>query len=132
MTLSPHLITVIDTWVELLDTKVGTGKFRFGIDPLFSFLPGIGPFIPAIFTAGLAVVAIIVCAPLRVILLIAGYAVIDLLISEVPIAGIPLDALFHANAKSWELLKPYVVTDPDEVADKFPENATIIEGEVVE
>lgn len=131
MQLSPATITFIETWVELLDTKIGAGSIRVGIDPLFSFLPGVGAFIPAIFTFGLALTAIVVRAPLRVILLILGYMCIDLLISAVPFAGIPLDALFHANAKSWYLLKPYV-TISDEIDDNFPEKAVIVEGEVIE
>lgn len=130
MRLSSQTITFIETVVELLDTKIGVGRFKFGIDPLFSFLPGIGGFIPTIFTAILVVTAVRVRAPLRVILLMTGYMGIDLLVSMVPVAGIPLDALFHANAKSWALLKPFV-TDDKSIADKFKSDTVIIDGEVV-
>lgn len=130
MRLSKHIITLIETWVELLDTKVEVGRFQVGIDPLFSFLPGIGAFIPSIFTFLLVCIAIAVKAPVRVVTLIIGYLCIDLLVSFVPVAGIPLDALFHANAKSWYLLKPYV-TDNQSIADKFPADSIIIDGERV-
>lgn len=130
MQLAPATVTFIETWVELLDTKVHIGGVKFGIDPFFSFLPGIGAFIPALFTLVLAITAVVVRAPLKVVLLILGYMGIDLLVSQVPFAGIPLDALFHANARSWYLLKPYV-TISKEIEKNFPEKSKVIDGEVI-
>ena len=130
MPTSAKTISFIDSWVNLLDTKIGVGKFTVGIDPLFSLIPGIGGFIPTIFTGYLIVLAIKAQAPTHVTAKLTGYLAIDLLISAVPILGVPFDALYHANAKSWQLLKPYVMNN--NAARHFKDEPIIIEGEKIE
>ena len=130
MRVSKNVIVFIETWVELLDTKVGAGKLQFGIDPLFNFIPGIGAFIPALFTLFLVIVGVVAKVPLKVTLLMTGYLAIDFLVSLVPFAGIPLDALFHDNAKSWALLKPYL-NDTGRKNGPFADDTVILEGEVI-
>ncbi|MFA6262595.1 MAG: DUF4112 domain-containing protein [Bacteroidia bacterium] len=130
MPTSARTISFIDSWVNLLDTKIGVGKFTVGIDPLFSLIPGIGGFIPTIFTGYLIVLAIKAQAPTHVTAKLTGYLAIDLLISAVPILGVPFDALYHANAKSWRLLKPYVIDST--AARHFKDEPIIIEGEKIE
>ena len=127
MPISAKTISFIDSWVNLLDTKIGVGKFTVGIDPLFSLIPGVGGFIPTIFTGYLAVLAFEIRAPKRVIAQLLGYLFIDLFISAVPLLGLPFDALYHANAKGWRLLRPYVAAE--KVRISHSDTPTVVEGE---
>lgn len=134
MRLSAKSVKLIEKFVELLDNKFDLKSFKFGIDPFFSFLPGVGPFIPSIFTLFLITLALRAQVPSSVLMRMIGYLGIDLIISLVPVLGLPLDAIFHANANSWRLVKPFVTDHKhkDDIAAKFDTNNIIIEGEIVE
>lgn len=131
MRLSAKTISFIDSFVGLLDNKFGPKSFKFGIDPLFSFLPGVGPFIPALFTLFLIALALHVRVPGGILLRMVGYLAVDLVVSLIPVLGLPMDAIFHANANSWKLVKPFVGHTTIKSNSKFPGEQIVIEGEIV-
>lgn len=131
MRLSAKAVSFIDSFVSLLDNKFGPKSFMFGIDPLFSFLPGVGPFIPALFTLFLIGLALRARVPGNTLLRMVGYLGVDLVVSFIPVLGLPMDAIFHANANSWKLVRPFVTQTKMKSNSKFPGEQIVIEGEIV-
>lgn len=130
MLLSAKTTEFIEKIVQLLDNRFGPQSFRFGIDPLFSLIPGIGAFIPAFFTLFLVCLGVCARVPGTILLKMMGYLMVDFIISLAPVLSLPLDAIFHANANCWHLLKPFVTQKKDMDA-KFPGKQAVIDGEVV-
>lgn len=100
-------------WVEriswLMDDKFrikGTG-FRFGWDPLMSFIPFLGTFLGFVVSFVLVVVMWRNGASRKLVMLMLINVIIDLTIGAIPVIGTAFDFFFKANKKNILLLNSY-------------------------
>lgn len=100
-------------WVEriswLMDDKFrikGTG-FRFGWDPLMSFIPFLGTFLGFVVSFVLVVVMWRNGASRKLVMLMLINVIIDLTIGAIPVMGTAFDFFFKANKKNILLLNSY-------------------------
>lgn len=100
-------------WVEriawLMDDKFrikGT-RFRFGLDPLISFIPFIGTFLGFFVSFFLVMVMWRNGASRKLVMLMLINVIIDLTIGAIPVIGTAFDFLFKANKKNIILLNSY-------------------------
>ncbi|TRY19926.1 DUF4112 domain-containing protein [Tessaracoccus rhinocerotis] len=97
---------VTRTFAHVLDSLVrvpGT-NFRFGVDPLLSFIPGAGTAVGAAFGSVVLVDAARLRAPVPVLARMLGNYLIDWLLGLVPFLGGFLDMAYRSNAKNLKLL----------------------------
>jgi hypothetical protein len=104
----------LERLAKLLDSEFrvpGTG-FRFGVDGLIGFVPGIGD------AAGLAISSYIVLeawrlgAPNSILLRMIANLVVDGAVGSVPIAGDLFDMAWKANKRNMNLLLGHVRKRP--------------------
>jgi len=91
----------------LLDTRFvipGT-SIRFGLDPLFSLIPGIGDLVSPAFAVLLLVQGIEQRVPKVVLVRMLVNALADAFIGAVPVAGNIGDVFFRANVRNMALLE---------------------------
>lgn len=101
---SPARVT--HAFAHVLDNLVrvpGT-NFRFGVDPLLSFIPGAGTVIGAAFGSVVLVDAVRLRAPVPVLARMVGNYLWDWLLGLVPFLGGLLDMAYRSNAKNLKLL----------------------------
>ena len=94
-------------WADLLDSRFripGT-EVRFGIDPILSFIPGLGDLASPIFTVVLLAQGLRQHVPKVVMVHMVGNAVLDALIGMVPVAGNIGDIFWRANNLNLALLE---------------------------
>lgn len=96
------------TLVHMLDTKYKVFGIKFGIDPLFDFIPGAGNFIASCASLYLFWIAYRVSVPHYVYVRMLANMGVDFLIGSVPFIGIVFDALYRANVKNFALIEKYV------------------------
>ena len=104
--------------VFLLDMKFSVFGFKFGIDPLFQFIPFVGNNVSALASLYLFWIAYLYKVPARVYLTMLLYIMIDYVLGFIPYIGFIGDFLYRSNVRSWELLTKYI--DPE-----------VLQGEVV-
>jgi HAMP domain-containing protein len=87
--------------------RVPGTRFRFGLDGLAGFIPGLGDAI----TAGIAGYALLAAArtgaPLSVLARMAGNILLDTLAGTVPVLGDVFDLGFKANRRNLRILEQY-------------------------
>jgi len=92
---------------QLLDNRfvVPGTTIRFGLDPLFSLLPGVGDLVSPAFAVLLLVQGIQQHVPKVVLVRMLANAFVDALIGAVPIAGNIADVFWRANLRNLALLE---------------------------
>ena len=95
----------------LMDTRFTFLGFRFGIDPLLDFLPGVGSAIGAAVSCYLFWIAYQLQVPRWVYARMAWHIFLDFFLGELPVVGFLFDALYHSNEKNWNLLSQFA--DPE-------------------
>jgi hypothetical protein len=90
----------------LMDEAVGIPgtKFRFGLDPLLSLVPGIGDVISALLSAWIVAGALRHRVPMRKICLMVFNILLDLTIGEIPLLGNLFDIAFEENVINMRIL----------------------------
>lgn len=97
---------VTRTFAHVLDdlVRVPGTNFRFGVDPLLSFIPGAGTAVGAAFGSVVLVDAVRLRAPVPVVARMLGNYLIDWGLGAVPFVGGFLDMAWRSNAKNLKLL----------------------------
>lgn len=90
----------------LMDEAVGVPgtKFRFGLDPLLSLIPGIGDVISALLSAWIVAGALRHRVPMRKICLMVFNILLDMTIGEIPLLGNLFDVVFEENVINMRIL----------------------------
>ena len=93
----------------LMDEAVGIPgtKFRFGLDPLLSLVPGIGDVISALLSAWIVAGALRHRVPMRKICLMVFNILLDMTIGEIPLLGNLFDVVFEENVINMRILMQY-------------------------
>jgi len=85
---------------------------RFGLDPLFGLVPGLGDAVGALLAGWIFVEAIRLGAPRATLLRIAANIGLDALIGAVPVLGDVFDVVWKANLKNVALLERHELDPP--------------------
>jgi Domain of unknown function (DUF4112) len=90
----------------LMDEAVGIPgtKFRFGLDPILSLVPGIGDVISALLSAWIVVGALRHRVPMRKISLMVFNILLDMTLGEIPLLGNLFDVVFEENVINMRIL----------------------------
>ncbi len=80
-------------------------SIRFGLDPILSFVPGVGDLVSPAFAVLLLVQGVQQRIPKVVMLRMLVNALVDAAIGAVPVAGNVGDVFWRANARNLELLE---------------------------
>lgn len=102
-------IKLIENVTWLLDSafRIPYTRFRFGVDPLLSFIPMAGPLI-SYFISCLLIIGMIRKRPSGMLAARMIFnVVIDFLISEIPIIGNLFDFALKANSRNFNLMKKH-------------------------
>ena len=92
---------------DLLDSKFripGT-SIRFGLDPILAVLPGVGSLASPLFAVALLAQAAYQRVPRVIMLRMLFNALLDALMSAVPVAGVVADVFYRANLRNLALLE---------------------------
>ncbi len=111
--MSDH-IKIARLLTDLLDNKFKLGRFSFGIDPLFDFIPVLGGLIPAALSFYIVFIAIQMKLPPDKISQMIGNIVFDYLLGVIPIIGTAADFVFKSNLKNMKILESYLKADAQE------------------
>ncbi|MCC2592191.1 DUF4112 domain-containing protein [Tessaracoccus sp. OS52] len=101
---SPARVTRAFSYVLDDLIRVPGTNFRFGVDPLLSFIPAAGTAVGGAFGAVVLVDAVRLRAPLPVLARMVGNYVLDWLVGLVPVLGGFFDMAYRSNAKNLKLL----------------------------
>lgn len=90
----------------LMDEAVGVPgtKYRFGLDPLLSLIPGIGDVISALLSAWIVAGALRHRVPMRKICLMVFNILLDMTIGEIPLLGNLFDVVYEENVINMRIL----------------------------
>lgn len=90
----------------LMDEAVGVPgtKYRFGLDPLLSLVPGIGDVISALLSAWIVAGALRHRVPMRKVCLMVFNILLDMTVGEIPILGNLFDVVFEENVINMRIL----------------------------
>ncbi len=104
------------TFAWFLDDLIGVPgtKFRFGVDPILSFIPFAGTAVGAAMGSVILVDAIRLRVPVSVLARMLGNYVIDWLLGLLPVLGAFLDAAYRSNHKNFRLLER-TIADKEQV-----------------
>jgi hypothetical protein len=94
-------------WADLLDSRFripGTA-IRFGLDPIFALVPGLGDLSSPVFAVALLVQGLHQRVPKVILLRMVLNALLDAFIGAVPLAGPVADIFFRANTRNLALLE---------------------------
>ncbi|MEQ8604085.1 MAG: DUF4112 domain-containing protein [Marivibrio sp.] len=94
-------------WLDDAFVIPGTG-FRFGLDPIFGLLPGVGDTATAAMTAYMILIARKHKAPLRLQASFAWNLLLDWLVGAIPLVGDLFDFGFKANRRNLDLLRRWL------------------------
>lgn len=105
---TPHLRGV-ESIVNFMDSRYripGT-RFRFGLDPILSFIPIVGEVISAAISGGLILYMIRFGVSRRVVYLMLINTTLDVTIGSIPVIGWLFDFFYKANSRNIRLLKEH-------------------------
>ncbi|WP_034256594.1 DUF4112 domain-containing protein [Adhaeribacter aquaticus] len=100
-------------WIEAVSTfmdnqfKVPGTNFRFGLDPILSFIPIGGSVASFAISAGLLLTMLKYGVSRKVWILMLGNLALDTIIGSIPIIGNIFDFTFKANQRNVNLLKKH-------------------------
>lgn len=99
----------IETVSRFLDNQFrlpGT-NFRFGLDPILSFIPVGGSAVSFAISAGLIVTMFKYGVSRKVLIMMLGNLVLDALVGSIPIIGTLFDFAYKANQRNVSLLRKH-------------------------
>jgi hypothetical protein len=114
MTMNPQQITPADSrlrWIESISTfldnqfRVPGTNFRFGLDPILSFIPFGGSAASFAISAGLLLTMVKHGVSRKVLILMLGNLLLDATLGSIPVLGNIFDFFFKANQRNVNLLK---------------------------
>ena len=100
-------------WLESISTfmdnqfRLPGTNFRFGLDPILSFIPFGGSAASFAISAGLMVTMMKHGVSRKVVIMMLGNLVLDAVIGSIPIIGNIFDFTFKANQRNVNLLKKH-------------------------
>jgi hypothetical protein len=83
-------------------------EIRFGFDPIFGLLPGVGDFLGAVIGAYIVLKATSLGVPANIILLMVGNILLESVIGIVFVFGDLFDAAWKANLKNLALIEEHM------------------------
>ncbi len=92
---------------ELLDSRFKIAGFKFGIDPLLGFIPGLGDAVGLILSFYIVWIAMRMKIPENKIQRMITNVIFDFLIGLFPVVGDFADFAFKANSRNLEILKEF-------------------------
>ena len=104
-----HIPLEVENLSILLDSKFtfpGT-KFKFGIDPLLSLIPGVGDLLSFLVSGGLIVIIARHGVSRKVVVLMTINAFIDAVAGSIPVIGGIFDFFFKANERNVAILRKH-------------------------
>lgn len=101
-----------------MDTEFKLFGIRFGIDPLFDFVPALGSFIGALTSFYLFWIAYKIDVPSRIYFFMVLNILADFLLGSIPVVGIIFDAFYKSNVRNLKLIEKFF-------------DADVIKGEVI-
>lgn len=116
--MNPHLKNA-RFFAKLLDSQFGIGKFRFGLDSIIGFIPGLGDIVGLCLSTYLVYVGYTMRIPSNRLAQMVANVVLDFVLGTVPLVGDIGDLFFKANMRNLQIL------------EEFAED-NVIEGEIVE
>lgn len=108
---------------DLLDNRFEIFGIKFGLDPIFSIVPGLGDILGSFIGIYIIYVARHLNLPAEKVNRMILNLILDFIIGLVPIAGVVGDVFFRSNYKNWRIIREHV--------SKFEEKDNIEEGEIV-
>lgn len=112
-------IRIARGFTKLLETSIGIGNYRFGLEPLLGTIPVIGDLIGLIFSFYLVWIGTKLQIPEKEITKMVRNILVDFLGGLVPFLGDIFDFAFKANSKNMRILEKYI-------------HNNVIEGEVLD
>jgi hypothetical protein len=103
----------LKNYVELLESKFtfpGT-NFKFGIDPLLNFIPGIGSYSGLILGLVFIILAHNQGVSGKVMVLMFRNLIFDFILGTLPIAGHVADFFYKSNEKNLKLLEEHIIEE---------------------
>lgn len=103
----------LKNYVELLESKFtfpGT-NFKFGIDPLLNFIPGIGSYSGLILGLVFIILARNQGVSGKVMVLMFRNLIFDFILGTIPIAGHVADFFYKSNEKNLKLLEEHIIEE---------------------
>jgi hypothetical protein len=92
---------------RLMDTQFKIFGIRFGIDPFFDFIPGLGSFIGSAVSFYLFWIAWKLKVPSVIYFRMGWNILLDFVLGELPVIGFFFDLYYKSNAKNLKLLRPF-------------------------
>ena len=105
-------------------------RFRFGLDPLFGLVPGLGDIAGALVAVYALHVARLLRAPAAIQLHMLSNIALDALIGSVPILGDLFDFVFKAQTRNHKLLDDWLAT-PHETARRSKRGLIVLPVAIV-
>lgn len=93
---------------KLLDSQFSLFGFRFGLDPLFDLIPGVGTIIPTMLSLYIVWIAYNYNVGTMKLLRMILNVVWDGLIGVIPIGGTVIDSIFKANERNLRILEKHL------------------------
>jgi hypothetical protein len=97
---------------NFLDSKYKFGKFRFGLDPIIGFIPGLGDAVPVIIGSYIIYIGIRLELPKEKISEMIGNVVADFFLGTIPIIGDIADFVFKAHTKNLKIIEEHLKKKP--------------------
>jgi hypothetical protein len=112
--MNPNPVSPSDSrlrWIESISTfmdnqfRVPGTNFRFGLDPILSFIPFGGSAASFAISAGLLLTMVKYGVSRKVLILMLGNLVLDATLGSIPVIGNIFDFFYKANQRNVNLLK---------------------------
>jgi hypothetical protein len=97
-----------------LDSQFGWGPWRFGLDPVLGFIPVIGDLVPLLLSMYILWIGRKLEVPHTLQRRMLAFAVADVAIGMIPVAGDISDFFWRANTRNIRLLRKYLAEQPIE------------------
>ena len=97
-------LRLIASWMDTAFEIPGTGQ-KAGLDSLIGLIPGIGDAASSLVSLEFIRQGYLLGASNRVLVLMAGNILVDLLVGSIPVLGDLFDVAFKANTKNLQLLE---------------------------
>lgn len=97
---------------KLLDSQFSILGFRFGLDPLFDIIPGVGTLIPTALSLYIIWIGFEMQLPSHLLLRMLINLFADGIIGSIPVLGVVVDAIFKANNSNLAIIEAYLQKNP--------------------
>jgi hypothetical protein len=103
-----------DPWIErlawLMDSSIGIGRWRIGVDGLLGLAPGLGDAVSALISMLIVWRAVRAGAPRVAVARMVANIAADTLLGAVPVAGDFFDMAYKANMKNLRIYQETLVS----------------------